>query len=106
MSSASDTKYGDPNKVLPEDHLHKGTDWNHLTVGRNHGTALILAIEQGNLDLLCELLKDDTVDVNCPDEYGTTALIMAIRKENVARQNGCELPGSPRCYSPHHGKHL
>jgi ankyrin repeat protein len=37
----------------------------------------------GNLEVLRELLKFDTVDVNCPDRAGERALIVAIRSGNL-----------------------
>ena len=43
-------------------------------------TALILASQNGHLDIVCELLKCDNIDVNHQGERGFTALMYAINK--------------------------
>jgi ankyrin repeat protein len=45
-------------------------------------TALILASQNGHLDIVCELLKSDNTDVNHQGEWGFTALMYAISKDH------------------------
>ncbi|KAI2500212.1 hypothetical protein MHU86_14287 [Fragilaria crotonensis] len=84
MSSLSSSEYSTAliNLVLACNVFHKGTEWNSLTT-IDGLTALTLTCKQGNIKVLRELLKHDSVDVNCPDGNGDTALGIAIVWNNL-----------------------
>ncbi|MDD3926009.1 MAG: ankyrin repeat domain-containing protein [bacterium] len=71
LTSACSRRYKRLVKIL----LEKGTDINTIGYGRGYGrsTALIIAIRQGDVDMIKYLLKRGA-DISIKDEYGKTAL--------------------------------
>lgn len=69
----------DANKI--EDELLKGSDPNEVTI---EGPALLLAVERGNREVVCKLLEQPTLNVNCSHGIfdSTTPFILAIQRGN------------------------
>jgi len=86
--TAGPVRQGPAMGILPGSHgrtilllLQGGTDLDHVT--KDGCTALILAVEHGDLPLL-ELLLAERLDVNLPGARGETALIAAVKTGRAA----------------------
>ncbi|KAG8163181.1 hypothetical protein KVR01_007659 [Diaporthe batatas] len=58
-------------------------DVNLRAPGRHNKTALVLAAENGHVDVLKKLLAHPDIDINMPDGAGCTALSRAVRHAHI-----------------------